>query len=354
MPNIDIVVFGRGNGESILVELEPEHWMVIDCFINPTTKEPAAISYLKSLKLDPIKVIKTIVITHFHEDHVKGMQTLISNSNPIAKVYMPDALTSKEAISYYVSLDVINGYDDISKVREMCSILEYMEKENRFVIRLNQDKLIFDNEYHSVTALSPSDYDSQEANKKFIAENIAPRSTVSLSAINTNPNHFSISLNIENKVTKKSILCGGDLEISKDQKGGWDAAIKSIKAPQKKAIQVFKVPHHGSETAFHKETWDHYTDPNVIAIITTYGSSSLPRNEYIEKFKTYTPNVVCTTKPKYNKKNVMSPSALKTLKKIKNSITICNVTPKDAFGFIIGKHSTQSITYTLHGDALLL
>jgi beta-lactamase superfamily II metal-dependent hydrolase len=354
MPRINVVVFGRGNGESILVQLEANHWMVVDCFINPNTDEPAAISYLKSIGQKPENVIKTIIITHFHEDHVRGMKDLISLSNPNAKVCMPDALTTKEALNYYTTLDILNGYDELSKVRELCSIFEYMMSQKRFVIKLNQDKLIFENENHVVTALSPSDYDSQAAAQQFIAEVSKSGKAIPLSASKHTPNHFCIAINVENKNTKKSILLGGDLEICTNPSAGWNAAISSIKAPKKDSIQMFKVPHHGSETAYHQDTWDNYVEKDAIAMITTFGSCKLPRLEYVEQFKKYTQHVLCATKPKYNTKQVLNHHMARILAKTGSSIKATNITPVKAFGYIEGAHCSNDVSYLLYGDAMLL
>ncbi|EKA7379947.1 TPA: MBL fold metallo-hydrolase [Vibrio parahaemolyticus] len=355
MPNISVVVFGRGNGESILVELEPNNWMVVDSFVNPHTKEPAAISYLRSLDLDPKEVLKTIVMTHFHEDHIKGMADIINAANPEARVCIPDALTTREAFTYYETLNILSGYDDISKVHEMVKILECLTKSNRHFTKLSQDKLIFENESHVVTALSPSDYDSTQALNRFVAEVASDgNKDVLPTASRHTPNHFCTAVNIQNKNSLKSILLGGDLEICADVRGGWDAALQTIKAPNARSVEIFKVPHHGSETAYHEATWSNYVVQDAVAMITTFKSSNLPREEFVDKFKTFTKHVLCATKPKYKLKDVLSNKSQKILTKTNSSIQVKNVTPPKAFGYIEGQHSSTSTSYKLHGDAISL
>lgn len=353
MPDIKIVVFGRGNGESILVEAEDKHWIVVDSFINPISKEPAALTYLYGLGLDPREVLKTIIITHFHEDHIRGMSEIIKKAHPNASICFPDALTTNEAINYYVALDVLNGYESISKVREMISVLDYLEQNERYPIRINQNKLIFENNSHVITALSPSDYDSYLANKKFIHE-VTNTPKCSFSASKENPNHFCIAISIQNKNSGKCILLGGDLEVCDNSNSGWTSALASIKAPSKRSIEIFKIPHHGSDTAYHIDTWENYVIDDALAMLTTFASSALPREEYIEIFKKYTSSLLCTTKPKYALKNVLSHKSQKILAAKNVAITITDVSPKTSFGFIEATHSSADFSYKLGGDAVKL
>ncbi|HBC3493290.1 TPA: MBL fold metallo-hydrolase [Vibrio parahaemolyticus] len=353
MPNVKVVVFGRGNGESILVEIEKDHWMVVDSFVNPQTRKPAAISYLESKGLDPKEVLRTVVMTHFHEDHIKGMSNVIANAHPDAKVCMPQALTEKEAITFYNSFDMLNGYDDASMVREMVKVLDYLEKHKKHPVKLTQDKLIFENTSHVITALSPSDFDCHEATNRFVAE-ISGVKDIPKAASKHSPNHFCIAINIENKHNKESVLLGGDLEICSNPQGGWDGVLNTIKAPELGSIEIFKVPHHGSETAFHQDTWEQYTAEDVVALLTTYNSSSLPREEYVKIFKGFTNHLICTTKPKYPTKGVLSQKALSILSKKKSSIVMSNVTPKSSFGYVESTHNSHYVSYSLFEDATLL
>lgn len=350
MPQIKVVVFGRGNGESILVELESDHWMVVDCLVNPKTGKPAPESYLIDIGLDPKKVLKTVIISHFHADHIRGMPALIKNAHPDAKVYFPAALTQKEALTYYSQLEVINGYEDVSKVQEINEILAYLDEAGKLPLLLTQDRTVFENDDHEICALSPSDRDVLLASESFL-NMVTDAGQQSLSANRYTPNHFCAAINIRNKNSKTNILLGGDLEICIQTDAGWEGAMGSIKAPSKNSIQVFKVPHHGSETAYHEKTWDDFVQQDALAMITTFNSCELPREEYIAKFKTYTNNVMCATSPKYALKQVLAAKAQKILSKQGSSIKVTSTTPIKAFGYIEGLHSSTSLQYSLHGDA---
>ena len=54
---IEITIFGRGFGECIVLCCKNQNFIIIDSFINPSTKKPIAIDYLNSLNL-PLSSIK--------------------------------------------------------------------------------------------------------------------------------------------------------------------------------------------------------------------------------------------------------------------------------------------------------
>jgi len=70
---LDVVVFGPGVGESILLHLGESDWFVIDSCKYPGEKTPAALKYLPSIGVDPSVSVKRILATHWHDDHIKGL-----------------------------------------------------------------------------------------------------------------------------------------------------------------------------------------------------------------------------------------------------------------------------------------
>jgi len=352
--NLKIVVFGRGNGESILVELENNTWMVIDCFNTPGTKEPAALTYLKNLGFNPLEVLIKIVITHFHSDHIQGMLNLIKQASPDADIYMPEALTTTEAFKYYSELDILHGYDDISGVGELCKIVRYLDSKKREAIRIKQDSTIFNGLTYQISALSPSHKDCNDARNSFISDITSIESRIPVSATKPSHNHFCIVLNILSKTTNTSILLGSDLEVSGDSAKGWSSAITSNMAPQKNSVQIIKIPHHGSENGYHKSTWNEYVIQDVIAILTTFNSSSLPRQELINKYKSHMKHLLVTTKPKKNITSGIPRAVLKIMKKKNQLGTIVSSTPSTQFGYIEAIHSSNPPSYELFLDASVL
>lgn len=351
---LKVVIFGRGTGESILVELEQNEWMVVDCFRNPHSKKPAAITYLENKGLDPQTCIKKIVITHFHQDHIAGMLELIQNSSPTADVYISRALTVSEANEYYSTLDSLHSEPENSGVSELCRILEYLYDNDRKVTRLDQNKVIHNGQDYLISAISPSDVDSDKSQATFISLLSECDRGTTPQASKINPNHFCVVLSIQCKQTDSFALLGADLEVTKDNQGGWDAAMNSIMAPKANSIQLFKIPHHGSETGFHQKTWDsHVKKDQVVSVLTTFDRQSLPRDDYIKIYGGYSKHLLATTNPK-SKATALSRNSLNILKNKAPNVKILASAPKNKFGYVETLSSGDSVSFEKFDDAVEL
>src|SRR5262249_29440463 len=100
-------------------------------------------------------------------------------------------------------------------------------------------------------ALSPSQYEIFLA-KRSIGELTIPRTGPQTRIPVRNPNHAAVAIGV--LVGNNHILLGSDLEESGDTRVGWSAVVASANRPKLDA-SVFKIPHHGSRTAHHDETW---------------------------------------------------------------------------------------------------
>ena len=76
----ELSLFGPGVGECIVVHLGEGEWAVVDSCLNPRAKEPVALSYLKSLGLDVGRSVRLVVVTHWHDDHMEGVATLLQHA----------------------------------------------------------------------------------------------------------------------------------------------------------------------------------------------------------------------------------------------------------------------------------
>lgn len=352
---VKVVVFGRGTGEAILIEISANEWIAVDCFNHPKEKKPAAISYLEKKGIDPKVALKKIIITHFHEDHIKGMLEMIKAASDNCNVYISQALTAKEAFEYYSNLNVLHDNPNLSGVSELCNITNYMDSLNRSVIKVKQDQVIYNNDNYQITAIAPSEFDSQKSQEKFISLLSKTEDGVIPQAAKINPNHFCIVLNISCKKTNKNIVLGADLEICPSPEGGWNSAMSSVMAPAHNSIQVMKIPHHGSCTGFHEKTWEDHVEKDAISILTTFDKSNLPRAEYINLYKKYTNNLLSTTIPKErHKKDILNRAALKIIATKSPSVNIRSATPAVNYGYIETTKGEHNFQYSLHGNAIAL
>lgn len=74
---ITLIGTGGGYGECIIVKLGISDWFIVDSCINPNTKEPLAIEYLKSINVNYSNDVKQIICTHWHDDHIRGLSTIL-------------------------------------------------------------------------------------------------------------------------------------------------------------------------------------------------------------------------------------------------------------------------------------
>lgn len=344
------VVLGRGVGECILIELNESEWMVIDCFNVPGSKKvPAPIDYLNSIGLEPSQVIKKILITHFHDDHVQGMSALIKLVKD-AEIYVPAAFTISEAAEYYAKQNVSNAFQDLSGIKEFTQILDTLEQDGRTITGVKHSMVIYRDESLELYALSPSEKDCTNASKDFIAlaSGISEASKMS----KCYPNNYCVVLSARCLETQRSALFGSDLEISTDSDCGWEAAISGTLAPRTNEVDIFKIPHHGSENGYHQYTVENVLTKNVISVVTTFDRCNLPRAEFIDTYKSCCDKVIATTRPKeYKLKDVANPFVQKMIKQ--SSIEIKNVQAPN-YGYVELERRGNSVDFNLFKDATVL
>lgn len=346
----ETVIFGKGNGESILVHLNNNEWLITDSCLNNDNK-PAALDYLCKNGINPATAVKIIVISHFHDDHIAGiLETIRTCAN--AKVYISAALTKEEFVKYIFEF---NTPEVSNKAREFSELFAYFRSSNRKDIhQVVVDKCLYRNGNITVEALSPCDEDMQESRDEFISHTFnAGRSPHQLHTLpKGKPNHYCIVLRIYDSTltTSHDILLGADLEIKNNR--GWDSVCKAVCAPKGRKVGLFKIPHHGSKTGYHAPTWQSLISQDPIGIITTYDSSSLPREEMVNMYKDHTKELYCTADPKHSIGYAQNKKAIKTLSSLNVNVRSKGAT--DRFGFVIIKQPFVQPSILLQGSAVQL
>jgi len=360
MQSIEVILFGKGIGESVLLNCGNNHWIVIDCCMNLENSLPAPLEYLRSKGLSEDS-IKQIVISHFHNDHIVGMNQLIQVC-PNADVFVSKALSIGESLRFFAfqstqtqKTQIENGLSEFIKVSNI------LESRNKSYKKVSSDQLLYQDRINKmqIYALSPSDQDCRNTENAF-QRLLFQCNESSVPAISKNTtNHNCITVLVSTQFMdnpKNDVLLGADLEITKDINSGWDSVVNCTASPDK-SVKVFKIPHHGSQTAYHPTTWDKCMLPESIGILTTYDSSSLPREEYLQRYKGLTTELYSTTVPKCIAKKEKSAISRKIDKIIlEHSKTVIRVSEKTKkqFGYIrVGKtHTEVDYTVELFGDAI--
>lgn len=283
---IEITVCGPGVGESIVVHLGDQNWIVVDSTL--VSGEPWPLSYLRRIGVDPSKSVRLVVATHWHSDHVAGIHRVLQASES-AQFICSKALLTEE----FRSLLARNRDNDLDKVGaslaeiRRCFDIAFKRKKS-WNSGQSPFKLISANSIiwsdaragsAKVWALSPSQQDEVAAIAEF-ASQFMELNDFCTGLSFKNPNHGSVVLRLD--AGDESILLGADLIDLGDIYRGWNAILHDSEVPLRKSA-VFKVPHHGSETSHNTSVWRNLLCENRHAVITPYLPSELPGSDDIKR-----------------------------------------------------------------------
>ena len=247
--DVELNLFGPGYGECCVLHMGDNRWVVIDSCIDSKSKRPAALVYLDGLAVDVAECVELIVVTHWHDDHIRGISQVVA-ACPKAKICIPGALANQELLASIIIFDERHGLRAGSGVNELINVLELCRKTHRPIKRAFSDTLLLKcnaaDISHSrnteIWSLSPSDLQVDEAIKAHRAL-VPTLNSAKRRAPEREPNHLSVVTIIV--LGETAVLLGADLEETGNPGLGWSSIVSSSIRPQKKAI-VFKVPHHGS------------------------------------------------------------------------------------------------------------
>jgi hypothetical protein len=170
----------------------------------------------------------------------------------------------------------------------------------------------------TVYALSPSDVSILLAHQH-IASLLPQEKVTKLRVPALTPNHAAVVLWIN--IGEAFILLGSDLEETGHQGTGWSVILGSSTYPRGKA-SVFKIPHHGSQTADHPQIWQDMLDAKPYAILTPFalGSVSLPARQDVDRICARTAQAYTTAIPRHRRRRDRPHTVEKTLRETVRSI----------------------------------
>lgn len=308
---ITIIGTGGGYGESIVVHIGNNNWIIVDSCVNPNTKVCLPLSYLNNLGVDVANNVQLIICTHWHDDHIQGISEILKICSN-AKFCFAQANDRKKFLQF-VRLDYqkLNVEASNSSTIEFNNCIEILEKRGQSIVlaTCNKSLLSFsltDNIRTEVFSLSPSDFTILEFDKeisKLITEFGSPAKKV----ISKSPNSKSVVIFL--KVGEHRAILGADLEVSSDKREGWDSIILNDTVIDKKST-LFKIPHHGSQNGYHSKVWTDLIDINPVAGLTPWNKNEkLPEAEMLERYFSHTEQLYITSlvfseKPKKRNKRI--------------------------------------------------
>ena len=283
---MEVTLVGPGYGECIILHIGNGSWVIVDSCIGVDSR-PAALAYFHDMGLNPSEVVRLIVATHWHDDHIRGLGELVEVCDDAifccaSALRTQEFLTVMDAIASRPMSQVGSGMQELYKVR---LFLEERSSKPVFAIA---NRRIFSRDGCEVWALSPFDkeVDSflQGIDRLRPQERETKRRTPTLT-----PNKVAVVLLI--KIGNTAVLLGADLEGR-----GWLEILDAPERPSCKA-SFFKVPHHGSQNAHEDRVWNEMLHSDAIAALTPWrrGGRSLPTESDVKRILSFTRKAYATT-----------------------------------------------------------
>ena len=165
---VELVLFGPGYGESVLVHLGSNEWIIVDSCMASGSSVPAPIWYLQNIGVDPASAVKLIVATHWHDDHIKGMAQVVQ-ACPSARFCTSPVLGDVEFLAMAIGYDERNmmkfrsGAEEILKVIKVQTAPIKDAGDGKLLYRLPKSRTGYNGDCE-VYSLSPSDGDMADVN----------------------------------------------------------------------------------------------------------------------------------------------------------------------------------------------
>jgi hypothetical protein len=301
-----VSLFGPGYGEAIAIHVGNGRWLLIDSCTCPGSSTPLHLDYLNSIGVDPAASVALVVVSHWHDDHVRGVFSVVRECRS-ARVVLSSALRSKEffAIANLYADQIPEG----SGVDELARVLRHLLRESRggprgFRLQFaTVDRTLLNEKLGSpgsafrasVFSLSPSDaaiYRSKEAFTSLLPAGNDERRRIAP----VTPNDTCVVILVE--VCSDVLLFGSDLQSTHDSATGWSAVLACSIINGRRA-QVFKLPHHGGESAHDARVWADLLVKSPWAILTPFqrGAASLPSDGDVSRILGLTANAFTTGLP---------------------------------------------------------
>ena len=301
---LEVSVFGPGVGESTVVHLGHGDWVVVDSCLNPRTGRPAALEYLETLRVDVGSAVKLLVLTHWHDDHVRGAGQILEH----AKTAQVVCSAKDHGSAFFEAVETARvarlpatGLDEMAQIlghllrraqrgQRPPSVGPVWAAEGRLL--LQRDAATNGRQPARVMALSPSDGTltlAMHELRQFLPRPAGPERR----AVRLTPNQRSVVVFAE--AGTRAILLGADLEETHNPATGWSAVLNSRARPVARS-DVFKVPHHGAVGADNEAVWQEMLAEEPIACVTPFsrGRSPLPTPKDLRRLRQRTRHVFCT------------------------------------------------------------
>ncbi len=298
---LELSLFGPGIGECVVVHLGAGRWMVVDSCLDEQA-QPVALAYLDALGVDVASQVELIVVSHWHDDHIRGIARLVRTASS-ARFACSAALRCEEFMALVVAARHAMLIEQSSGTSELAEVFDILEHRNgsgrtngpdhwalegtRLYTRASPPAV-------DVHVLSPSSQTVTDAKQQLTK--LMPKSGVPTRRIpSIEPNETSVVILVQ--TAGVHLLLGGDLERGADQRRGWKGVLWSPLRPQLRST-TYKVAHHGSDDADIDGIWTDLLVDRPNALLTPYlrGARPRPSEDDVARILRRTLEACCTVR----------------------------------------------------------
>jgi len=297
---IELSVFGPGFGESTVVHLGGDRWMIVDSCLSQGTKEPASLDYLEAIGVKISTNVRLVVSTHWHDDHIRGLAKVYAKCES-AEFVCAGGLKSDQftKLASLYSREFPAGGSGLEEFNGVLLTLVKRKQGQRFIAPkfVGEGTMIYETNLSpraAVKALSPSSEAVLASLVKF--SGLLPTEGQRRSAVpSVDPNDLAIVLTV--KVGEARVLLGADLEERGEAGVGWKTVIERFSEIDN-LHQGYKVSHHGSETGHHDGIWPKLLIRDAWAVLTPYlrGRHRLPTTADMARICALSPDAYITAR----------------------------------------------------------
>lgn len=269
----EVTVIGPGYGEAVVVHLGNGEWLLVDSCVDTVGDGCRAVplKYLRGLGVQVESAVKFIIISHWDDDHVRGIADIVE-ACPSALVCCSPALTKREFTNFVEARSIGASATDGANVRDVRRVLELVASRGQTIRKAAPARLLLQRPH--VRSWSPSDYEDSLF-LEFVARMHPNAEQTMGKAIPGSPNLTSIVLSID--WDGASALLGGDMEAHSDNKRGWGAIVSEAARVGYNQGNLVKVPHHGSHTGHDDRMWAQLLTAKPISVIAPFGRGPIDK-----------------------------------------------------------------------------
>lgn len=268
---IEVSVLGPGHGESVVVHLGKGEWLVVDSCVDMTDpdKPSAPLKYLRSLGVNVEQDVRLIVITHWDDDHFKGIAEVVE-ACPNAEFCSSQVFSDEKFTSFVEAISSAALKTDGGNVANIRKVLQLLVDRGIPLKVATPSRQLYTNPV--IKCWSPSDLDANMF-LEYIAKMHPKAGQAYRKAIPTTPNLASVVLTIE--WLDNSVLLGADMEYSNNNLCGWGAVVTEANKIGVGLSNLVKIPHHGSISGHDERMWSDLLQDKPISVISPFGKGSI-------------------------------------------------------------------------------